>query len=354
MIVSDWASSAQRTYEYYIVDPETWGDVKLLDTVVSSTITWDSTTETLGSASYTITDSIGEAYVRTYMITTQNGVREKRPLGTFLLQTPSSSFDGRVRDVTIDAYSPLLELKESPPPVGFFIQKGTNIMERACQLVSEHVRAPVVPVTSSKTLPYDFTANSDDKWLSFLIDLISMADYEFDIDEMGRILFSPKQELDALQAVWTYTDDNSSILYPDLKLKHDIYEVPNVVEVIYSGAAETYESRKVNSDPNSPVSTVNRGREIIYRDTNPKFSGNASKVQIEEYAEALLKSLSTLEYTLTYSHGYCPVRVRDCVRMDYTRSNMTGVRAKVISQTINCNPECKVSETAVFNSKLWR
>lgn len=352
--MADWAKSTQRTYEYYTVDPGTWRDVKLLDTVISSSITWDSSTETLGSASYAITESVGESYVRTYMITNQNGVREKRPLGTFLLQTPSSKFDGRIRDITVDAYTPLLELKESPPPIGYYIPEGTNIMDKAYELVREHARAPVIRATSDATLPSDFISNTDDNWLTFLIDLIAMAEYEFGLDEMGRILFSPKQDLDSLQAVWTYTDDNSSILYPDLTMDHDLYGVPNVVEVIYSGASGVYSARVVNDDPNSPVSTISRGREIILRDTKPSISGTPTLAQIQEYADRLLKNASSLEYTLSYSHGYCPVRMRDCVRLNYERSDLTGIRAKVISQTIDCTPECRVSETAVFTSKLWR
>jgi hypothetical protein len=356
--MADWAKTAQRTYEYYTVDPGTWQDVEKLDTVTSSSISWDTSAETLGSASFAITESVGEAYVRIYMITVQNGVREKRPLGTFLLQTPSSKFDGRVRNVTVDAYTPLLELKENPPPLGYFLKEGENIMERAYELVREHARAPVVRASCDKVLPHDFVANTDDTWLSFLIDLIALAEYEFDLDEEGRILFSPIQEIDALQPVWTYSDDNSSILYPDLTADHDLYAVPNVVEVVYTGNAGVYFARVVNDDPNSPVSTIGRGREIVYRDTNPSVSGNPDEkqlaVHVQEYAEKLLKSMSTLTYTLSYSHGYCPVRLRDGVRLNYRRAEVDGVKAKVISQTIDCTPECKVSETAVFSNKLWR
>lgn len=350
----DWAKTAQRTYEYYTVDPRTWRDVERLTTVTSSSISWDSTAETLGSATFAITDSVGESYVRIYMVTSQNGVRDRRPLGTFLLQTPSSGTDGKVRDVSVDAYTPLLELKENPPPIGYCVMKGSNIMDIAYNLVRENARAPVVRVRCDETLPFDFVANTDDTWLSFLIDLIAMAKYEFDLDEMGRILFSPVQDLDSLQPVWTYTDDNSSILYPSLKMDHDLYGVPNVVEVVYTNDEGTFSTTVINDDPNSPVSTINRGRVIKYRDTNPSISGVPSEGQIQEYAELLLKKLSSLEYALSYSHGYCPVRMRDCVRINYARSKLFGVHAKVISQTINCTPECKVSETAVFNSKLWR
>lgn len=349
----NWLTSMQQTYEYYVVDPGTWKDAKKLDTVKSCSITRDSEVETLGSATFNVTESLGECYIRVYLVTLQNGLKEKHPLGTFLVQTPSSSFNGKIRDVSMDAYTPLLELKESPPPIGYSLLKGETIMSKAYQLVREHARAPVAETTSDDTLYYDFVANTDDTWLSFLTDLISNAKYIFSLDELGRILFSPKQDTASLQPVWTYTDDNSSILYPDITMDHDLYGIPNVVEVVYSNGSDCFYARIVNDDVNSPISTVNRGREIIHRVTNPDLVGNSTEDQIKEYAEQLLRELSSIEYTISYSHGYCPVRVGDCVRLNYSRAGVTNVKAKVISQTIKCEPGCPVSEKAVFTTKLW-
>ena len=171
---------------------------------------------------------------------------------------------------------------------------------------------------------------------------------------MGRILFLPKQDTASLQPVHTFDDGNSSILYPDLTLDHDIYGVPNVVEVIYSNGRDYYYARVVNDDPNSPISTVNRGREIIHRETNPSVIGDPTKHQIDEYAEQLLRELSTIEYTVTFTHGYYPIRLGDCVRLNYTRAGITDVKAKVISQTIKCEPGCPVTTKAIFTNKLWR
>ena len=84
----DWTSSMQQTYEYYIVDPKTWRDSRQLKNVKSCTINRDSDTETLGSASFDMAEEVGECYVRTYLVTIQNGVRTKHPLGTHLIQTP--------------------------------------------------------------------------------------------------------------------------------------------------------------------------------------------------------------------------------------------------------------------------
>lgn len=362
----NWTESMQQTFEYYIVDPGTWKDTKLINNVKTSTICRDSELETRGSATFDVTESVGECYIRIYLITVQNGLKEKHPLGTFLVQTPTSSFNGKIRNVSMDAYSPLLELKEGQPPLGYYIPKNENVMDWAYRLTREHVRAPVVKSEGEAINHYDFIADSSDTWLSYLSDFIASQLYEvenvggvvtkytYELDEMGRILFAPEQDVATLQPVWTFDDSNSSILYPELNMDHDIYGIPNVVEVIYSNGKDHFYSKVVNDDENSPTSTINRGREIVYRITDPALVGNPTKAQLDEYAEQMLEALSSPVYTVTYTHGYCPVRVGDCVRLNYTLAGLTDIKAKVISQNIKCVPGCPVTEKAVFKAKLWR
>ena len=253
----------------------------------------------------------------------------------------------------MDAYTPLLELKENPPPLGYSSLKGDNIMDTAYRLIREQARAPVVRTECDKTLTFDFVAETDDTWMTFLSDLIYNAKYDFALDELGRILFAPRQDISSLQPVWTYDDSNSSILYSDINMDHDLYGIPNVVEVIYSNGSDSYYARVVNDDENSPISTVNRGREILHRVTDPDLVGDPTNNQIQEYAKQLLRDLSSVEYTLNYTHAYCPVRVGDCVRLNYSRAGLTNIKAKVISQSIKCEPGCPVTEKATFTTKLW-
>lgn len=349
----DWKKSMQQTFEYYTVDPGTWMDVREIKNVKSCTVTRDSGVETLGSATIDVDEDLGETYIRVYLVTVQDDIKEKHPLGTFLAQTPAANFDGKSSTASIDAYTPLLELKENPPPLGYSLLKGENIMSIAYRLVREKARAPVVETECATTLYYDFVANTNDTWLSYISDLIGNAKYTLTLDELGRILFSPKQDTASLQPVWTYDDSNSSILYPDISRKRDLYGIPNVVEVTYSNGVNFYYARVVNDDPNSPVSTVSRGREIKQVVNNPSLNGDPSDYQIQEYAKQLLRDLSSLECTITYKHGYCPARVGDCVLLNYERAGLRNVKAKVISQSIDCTPGCKVTEKAVYTTKLW-
>ncbi len=349
----DWTKSMERTFEYYIVDPGTWKDIKRLDFIKSSFIDRDLSVETLGSAKIDVADVVGECYIRIYLITIQNGIREKHPLGTFLIQTPSSKFDGKKRNVTMDAFTPLIELKENQPPIGYTLPEGENIMKSAYTIIREKMRAPVFEVVNEKNLEDDFVMNANDKWLSFISDLVGLAKYTIGLDEMGRILFVPKQDTASLQPVWTYDDSNSSILYPEITMNHDMFGIPNVVEVLYTKSGDYFYARIVNDDENSPTSTINRGREITYRETDPNMVGVPTQRQVEEYARQLLRDMSSVDYSVTYSHGYCPVRLGDCVRLNYNRAGLTDIKARVISQSISCSSSCKVTETAVFTKKLW-
>lgn len=351
----DWTKSMQQTFEYYIVDPGTWKDVKLIDGVrPSSTIDYDSEAATLGSAMFDISENIDETYIRVYLITIQNGIKEKFPIGTFLVQTLPTSFDGKSKTMSVDAYTPLIELNEKYPPIGYFVDKNKNIMSVAYDLARENMRAPVVNVSCDETLFTDFVSDTKDTCLTFIKSLISNAKYILTLDEMGRIIFAPKQDLESLQPIWTFSDDNSSILRPEIKMQRDLYGIPNAVEVLTSNGNQIYHSIKENNDIDSPTSIKRRGRRIEYRDTNPNIVGVATQERVDEYAETLLKELSTIENKITFTHGYCPVKINDCVMLNYKAAGLVNVKAKIISQSIKCEPGCQVTSTAIYKTKLWR
>lgn len=350
----DWTKSMRQSFEFYKVDPITWGNTEQITTIIDCTIDNDSDTDTLGSGRIESTTTLDEQYVRIYMIAEQDNVSYKIPLATRLVQSPSSVFNGKYTKITSDAYTPLIELKENRPLLGYSVVENTNIMEIAGTLCTENMRAPVIPVTNNEKLQIAFIAQTDDTWLSFLRDLIGNADYKFAIDELGKVMFEPYQDINSLQPVWTFDDGNSSILYPEVTYDRDIYDIPNVVEVIYSTEGYYFTSRIVNNDPNSPVSVQNRGREIVYRETNPNSYNIVFQSQLNTYAEKLLKTLSSVECKITYKHGYCPVRIGDCVLLNYKAAGLNNVKAVVKTQSIKCEPGCPVTETATFISNLWR
>lgn len=349
----DWKKSMKQSFEFYEVDPKSWKDKRKLTNITECSIKWDADAETLGSATIKSSESLGESYFRSYMIAIQNGLTYRIPLGTFLVQTTTSSFDGKSKTIPMDAYTPLLELKDNYPPLGYTVVKDQKILETGARICEDYMRAPIIMSKNDETLYTDFTANTDETWLAYLKALIANANQHLDINEMGEILFAPDQETASLQPVYTYDDSNSSILYPDVEDEHDLYGIPNVVEVVYSKDSNYKYARAVNDNPDSITSTVSRGREILHRVTDPNI-GDPTQEQLEQYAKQVLREKSSVEHTITYSHGWTPVRVGNCVRLDYARAGLRNIKAKVTSQSFDCKPGCKVSETAVYTIDLWR
>ena len=349
----DWLSSMQQTFEYYTVDPNTWRDVARINYVKTATINRDAQAETLGSATLDVDELVGESYIRIYLVTVQNGITQRHPLATVLAQTPVSNFDGMVRSVSMDAYTPLIELKEKYPPIGYFIPKGAKVMDWVYDRTRENLRAPVVKPVSNETLYEDFVAGADEKWLSFNGAAMAKVKYSYGLDELGQVIFVPNRNIDAMTPIWTFNDDNSSILHHSISMDHDLFGIPNVVEVSYSSGTGNLYARVENNDPSSPTSIVRRGRAIEDRVADLSVAGDPTQAMIEEYARQRLKELSSVAYTVTYTHAYCPVRLGDCVRLNYERAGIVNIKGKVISQSIKCEPGCPVTEKAVFLAKLW-
>ena len=355
----DWTKSMSQTFEFFEVDSGTWKDKVQITNVKRCKITRDLNDETLGSAQITCESDLTDKYIRIYLVTEQDRAVEKTALGTYIFETPSTSFDGRVTSTDQDGYTPLIELKEKLPSIGFTVPKSENIVKTAYLLADEYMRAPVTYGNNDNVLTDPFIAEVDDTWLYFISDLLANASYHFGLEPDGSMTLEPDQDSDSLSPVWTFNDDNSSILLPEVEVSRDLYGVPNVVEVLYSpdGSAPIFSVVR-NDDESSPVSTVSRGRDIVYRDTDPSIKGSDSvtpltQTDVDDYARDLLRSLSSVEYTVSYKHGYCPVRIGDGVLLNYERAGLRNVRAKVTRQIINCASGCEVQETAVFTKRLW-
>lgn len=353
----DWTRSMIQTFEYYTVDPYSWSDIRKIDEVISCSILRDENKDTLGSANFEIDLFTGECYIRPYLITIQNGIKERFPLGTFLVQTPSYSYDSKTFRGNISAYTPLIELKEKYLPIGYTARKGTNIMMLGSSLSAENMRPPVIKSTADKKLNYDFTAENTDTILSYTKELIANAGYHFYLDDLGQTLFAPDQETASLRPVMEFDDGNSSILYPEINIDHDLYGVPNVVEVLYSTSSGSFYAKATNNNRNSPTSIYSRGREIMSRITDPKFTGVATQNIINEYAAATLKAASVVTGTVTYTHGYYPVHLGDCVLLRYKALEEISplfypIKARIVSQSITCKTGCPIEETAEFTINL--
>lgn len=354
--MADWTQGMTRTYEYWRVNPDTWGDAELLDTITGCTIVRDADEDTLGHATFEM-DAWGsedgvwdsERVIRVYLITVSDGVRERWPLGTYLVQAPSMSFDGARGSVTADGYSPLKELADNYPPDFYSIESG-NVADRAAALIEAYSRVRVIQPDMDGELTESYVAD-DEPWLDFIKGLLAKGKARIELTPRGEVVFAPIQDSRSLMPARLFDDGNSSILLPEAEVSSNLIEVPNVIRVVYSEESRYLAAEAVNDDPAHPNSTVNVGRRKVYRDTSPNLPDNPTQEDVDAYAKKLLRNNGAANYEVTFSHGFVPdVVLGTAVRLAYGAMGVNVV-AQVVSQTIECTPACIVATTARYTKQ---
>jgi len=377
----DWSKGMQQTFEYYTVDPNTWYDVLCLTNIISCSLTHDSSSEMRGHASITTSEPLDENYIRIYMRVRQNGINQRFCLGTYLFIVSSDSFNGKRHSYTYTGYTPLIELKEKLAPLGYNVigitgEKPELLPPRTAPTVTDEISRVIWQysrlklennVLIERPLLNNFVSGTSDTWLAVVNNLLTastLQQYELAVDNWGAVRIKEAITVYNEKHVYEYDDGNSSILLPTLDLTDDMTDIPNVVEVIYTGNGnkDIGYVRKVvkNEDTRSIVSVPSRGREIWRRFVISNIAMPLGEVtrdaiedQVEAQAKRLLEAASTIRKTIQYSHGFNGVEVGDTVLFNYERAGFTGIKAKVVSQTINCKPGCQVDETAVYTKRLW-
>lgn len=324
------------TYRYCRVDPRTWVDQNVIEDVKESEITYDSTLATRGTMKMTAACDIGEAYVRAYII--KDGAAPVA-VGTFLAQTSKTKHDGRSKFYEIEAYTPLHELAEAYPPIGYFVAADTRIASKAAQMVEDNCRAPVVPFPEGGAKSEPCVAAIDETWLDFISDVLAQDSKWLLPDYDGRTIIASERDAASMQPMFEFNDGNASIVQADIQEVRDLYKVPNKVHVVADNGKQ-YTATNENDD--TPLSHNNRGRWVEVRITDPKLPEGFTDEQLKSYTERELAKRSLVEHEVTFTHGWVPnLHIGDCVRIDFDRA---GIHAKAVieSMALKCDKDALV------------
>lgn len=343
----DWTGEFAQDFAYYEVDPETWGDVSRIDGVTRCTVTRDATTDTLETAEIEadwLPD--GERWVRAYMDAVQDGVRYRVPVGTWVVQTPTATYD-KVRTVTCRCYSALHPLSEAKAGI-YSAPKGANCATECARILETYGVAPVMASESTKALTEHYVAPFGASWLEVAKAIAASGDLEIGVDSLGRVTLSPARSALARSIAWEFAEGAASILEQGVEETADWYGLPNVCIVKSGGVI----GRAVNDDPSSPISTRARGREVTLAVEDPdELKGGATTAAANAVALKLLSEASVMEREVRFSHGYAPVNVGDRVRV---RGNSPAFDAVVTVRTQNVElaTGARVEATGTWNFDL--
>lgn len=359
----DWHKGYGVSFEFWKVNPLTYKNERLIRTAESCSITRDSALETLGNASLAVADKLeSECWIRVYLIASQFGVSYRECLGTFLAVTPSVTMNGTLQEYSIDLHTPLKELADDGPRDGYPIPKGANAIREVWSLFSRS-RVAVDSNTGTATMPRQVAAMND-SWLSLAKKALAEVQKELRLDAYGLVSIAPLANASQLAPVWTFADDETSIINSKAELTCDWGEIPNEVRVVLSDSRsdKVLYASACNLSEKSPVSIPSRGRIVSLIEENPEgiefpdvldeSTLEALQIRLNEYAKRRLKELSNTERRITFTHGYCPVRLGDCIRIR-RMANGLDIKAKVVKQVIDCSTDLTVTTEAVYTEGVW-
>lgn len=278
-----------------------------------------------------------EQYLRVYMDARQdNSDGEHVTLFTGLAVAPDADLGATVTSSTVTCYSVLKPCEDVFMQRGWYVPVGVNGAEMIHDLLAPLIPAPVhFDASTAPNIKQSIIAEDNETYLSMAQKILQAINYRLKINGHGDIDIVPVASDDDISA--TFDPIENDIIETEISIKNDWFDCPNVFQAIDDDLTAIAR----DDDVNSPLSTVNRGREVWQQESSVDLSDDET---LEEYASRRLKELQKASLEASYDRRYWPsVEPTDNVRLHYPAQRLDGVY-KVKSQSIELGHGARVSE----------
>ena len=337
----DWTNAYTAKYYIALIDAYTWREIGTMDITGGSIDREEG--DLMESADLDMREipENGEAWIRVYLDTNQNDKTEHTALFTGLTSIPKRSLTGRRAKYSVECYSVLKPAADVLLERGYYVPTGVNAAMLAANLLKVSP-APVTYAENSPVLVSSIVAEDGETNLTMAEKIVAAIGWQIRLNGSGEITIKPKNT----DSVYTFDALENDIVELDITDELDWFSCPNVLRVI-SGDVTAIAR---DDDPDSRLSTVNRGREIWAEESDVTLSDNES---VAAYAIRRLKELQSPSRKISYSRRFVPdVYVGDVVTHRYTTRTEDGKLVDisgdytVTSQSIELGYSARTSEEA--------
>jgi Concanavalin A-like lectin/glucanases superfamily len=245
------------------------------------------------------------------------------PLGIFLLSSPTRKDENNSVYREVEAYDGLLILRDDKFDTRYTIQAGTNYRQAVIDiLASAGINKHNIEQTD-KVLPVDMEFEPGTEKLEAINTLLQAINYTpIHVDVYGYFTSMTYRSPSIRAAEYTYKDDELSIIFPGMEEELDLFNVPNKWVVVCSNAEQSLMSTYTNSNPNSPTSTVNRGRTIVdYREV----TDIAGQQSLDAYVQRIAFEASQVYGKITFETAIMPHHdYMDVLQIEYSSLGIKG------------------------------
>lgn len=229
------------------------------------------------------------------------------PLGVFIPTTQSVSAE-TVSRVSIQAYDRCQRVLDTNSALPVYWPRGTLYLDAVEQLLS------AAGITTVFTTPNEAAfAEPREDWpagtpyLTIVNDLLAEINYKtLFFDANGAAVLEPASIPEASQIRHTLDDaDPETLVVLPITRTNDVFSAPNkfIVFCANPDKDENMIAVAVNDNPQSPISTVRRGREIVRVSAVDNI---ASQAELQAYAERLRNDSLLTGETVSVSTGLIP------------------------------------------------
>jgi len=218
-------------------------------------------------------------------------------LGIFLLESPARTVNGCISTRDIGAYDKTIIVEQDKFVRGFFIEKGTNYVTAVTRILNTAGITKINITETNHVLPSDREYRIGTKKhlaINELLREINFSSLRF--DEYGVARSEPYITPSQRDITHTYSTIKDSIVTPSLIERLELSDRPNVFIRVALNLENDEEltSVFVNDDVGSPISTVNRGRQIPNYETIDNIT---SQQMLDEFVRRI-----AVESTSAYTH----------------------------------------------------
>ena len=234
--------------------------------------------------------------------------RVQHPLGVFAVATPTEKEESGLRSVSVECYDRGWRVRDTKAERLLYFRRGTPILDAVEQLLTA---AGIRAIFKTPNLAA-FQEDREDwdigtSYLSIANQLLKEINYnDVWFNASGAAVLNPVAVPDADRIAHRFdTRDKTTRVIPGISRTTDVYSAPNVwiCTCANPDKDELMLAVAENANPQSPLSTVRRGRRIC-----EKISVNniASQEDLQAYANRLRNESMITGETITIATGLLP------------------------------------------------
>lgn len=225
------------------------------------------------------------------------------PLGIFLPTSPTRQIRGAGGTREIEAYDQLLVLRDDKVESRYVIPTLSNYVEEIRLLLESSGVTTINISASTASLPTAREWEPGTSKLRIVNDLLGAINYtSLSFDAFGAAVAQPYSSPEGRPTGVTYEANERSLLEPDISHTIDYFEIPNKWVLVMSEPEVSFSSTYTNTNPNSPTSTVSRGRTI----THFEAVEASDQTALDELAARMAFEASQVFETIEFSSALMP------------------------------------------------